>query len=78
MKHIFFKRYIAATLTALLLFSSAIALGENGNGIEILNWSKYQSEYDRQKPYREKSKRHPEKTDPDKYIKGQYGDMVRR
>ena len=26
---------------------------ENSNGIEILNWAKYQSEYDRQKPYRQ-------------------------
>lgn len=25
---------------------------ENGSGIEILNWAKYQTEYERQKPYR--------------------------
>ena len=29
---------------------------ENDDGIHILNWSKYQSEYDRQKPYREAKK----------------------
>lgn len=27
---------------------------ENGDGIHILNWDKYQSEYERQKPYRNK------------------------
>ena len=26
----------------------------NGHGIEILNWDRYQTEYDRQKPYRKK------------------------
>lgn len=36
---------------------------EDENGIRIINWSKYQSEYDRQKPYRQK-----ETTDHD----GQY------
>ncbi len=34
---------------------------ENGQGIHIINWVKYQSEYDRQKPYREerKTKKNP-------------------
>lgn len=31
-------------------------ISENSDGILILNWSKYQSEYDRQKPYRDKKK----------------------
>lgn len=29
---------------------------DNSNGIEIINWYKYQTEYDRQKPYRQKEK----------------------
>ena len=48
---------------------------ENGDGINIKNWSKYQSEYDRQKGYRQAKKLDD---DPDKYIKGEYGHMVRR
>jgi len=36
-------------------------INENGSGIEILNWDKYQSEYDRQKPYREAKRREKEK-----------------
>lgn len=31
-------------------------LKEDENGIQIMNWSTYQSEYDRQKPYRDKVK----------------------
>ena len=49
---------------------------KNGSGYRIINWEKYQSEYDRQKPYREKKKQ--EDRDPDKYIKGKYGGMVQR
>lgn len=48
----------------------------NGDGITILNWNKYQSEYDRQKPYRERKKEQSE--DPDKFIQGKYGHMVQR
>lgn len=33
---------------------------ENGSGIGIINWKKYQTEYDRQKPYRTKSKKERE------------------
>lgn len=44
---------------------------ENGNGIEIVNWDKYQSDYDRQKPYRKAKK------DKD-YKAGKYGHMVRQ
>jgi hypothetical protein len=43
---------------------------ENGTGIKIINWSKYQSEYDRQKPYR-KNKQIRE-TDPEKYSNDKY------
>ena len=51
----------------------------NGNGISICKWAEYQSEYDRQKPYRFAAKTGPQKnTDPDKYIKGIYGHMVKR
>jgi len=49
---------------------------ENKDGIHILNWGKYQSEYERQKPYRVKKKQ--EETDPDKYVKGKYGKAVKR
>ena len=31
-------------------------ISENSDGIHILNWSKYQSEYDRQRPYRDKKR----------------------
>lgn len=30
---------------------------ENSNGIEIINWARYQSEYERQKPYRHKEEK---------------------
>jgi hypothetical protein len=46
---------------------------EDGKGIHITNWKDYQSEYQRQKPYREKKKE-----DPDKYIKGKGGQVVQR
>jgi len=46
---------------------------EDDDGIHITNWERYQSEYDRQKPYRQKAK----SDDPDKYIKGKYGHMVK-
>ncbi len=51
-------------------------ISENSSGIHILNWSKYQSEYDRQKPYRQGKKHEPH--DPEKYVKGQYGKRVLR
>lgn len=49
---------------------------EDGGGIHITNWARYQSEYERQKPFREKKKQ--DEIDPDKYIKGKYGHMVQR
>ncbi len=42
--------------------------------IIITNWKAYQSEYERQKPYRQGR----DTTDPDRYIKGKYGHMVQR
>lgn len=45
-------------------------INENEHGIEITNWGKYQSEYDRQKSYRQKN------IDPEKYKKGKYGHLV--
>lgn len=47
---------------------------ENEHGIYITNWSAYQSEYERQKPYRQKAK----EEDRDKFIKGKYGHVVKR
>lgn len=47
---------------------------ENSEGIKLINWEHYQSEYERQKPYRQKAK----EDDPDKYTKGKYGHMVNR
>ena len=51
-------------------------IAENGSGIKITNWKYYQDEYNRQKPYRNAKK--DEDADPDKYIKGKYGNMVHR
>ena len=47
---------------------------ENDSGIELVNWGHYQSEYQRQKKYRDKKS----EEDPDKYIKGKYGHRVQR
>ena len=41
---------------------------ENETGIHITNWDVYQSEYERQKPYRGKKKE--DGFDPNKYLKG--------
>jgi len=48
---------------------------DKGGVLLISNWKAYQSEYERQKPYRQKGQ--PDE-DPDKYTKGKYGHMVRR
>ena len=47
---------------------------EDEKGIHITNWERYQSEYQRQKPYREAAK----EADPDKFIQGKYAHMVAR
>lgn len=50
---------------------------ETEQGIEIINFDAYQfTEYDRQKPYREKRK--TQEVDPDKFTKGKYGHMVQK
>lgn len=50
---------------------------ENGHGLFLTHFDDYQfTEYDRQKPYREAKK--AAEADPDKYIKGKFGHMVRR
>lgn len=46
---------------------------DNETGLHIKNWSAYQSEYSRQKPYRQQKS-----NDPDKYIKGKYKNIVQR
>ena len=51
-------------------------INENGSGIEILKWKEYQSDYTRQKPYRQAKKEAAE--DPDRFIKGKYGGVVKR
>lgn len=50
---------------------------ENAHGLFLTHFDDYQfTEYDRQKPYREAKKQRD--TDPDKYIKGPYGHVVKR
>ena len=49
-------------------------LSENDNGIHVTNWKAYQSEYERQKPYRQKGKT----DDADRFVKGKYGHVVKR
>ena len=54
---------------------------ENGQGIFLTHFDDYQfTEYDRQKPYREAKKlnRPQDNPDPDKYVKGAGGHMVKR
>lgn len=49
----------------------------NGSGIEFLNWGKYQSEYNRQKPYRKEKKTREERVKARDYTGGEYGKMVK-
>jgi len=52
---------------------------ENSHGIFLTHFDEYQfTEYDRQKPYRQAAKLQEQVIDPDKYIKGKHGHMVRR
>lgn len=58
-------------------------MSKNGKGVfRITNFEIYQfTEYDRQKPYRERKKllkRPQDNPDPDKYVKGKGGHMVKR
>lgn len=50
-------------------------ISENSGGMKIVKWKEYQSEYLRQKPYREKAKND---SDPGKYTRGKYGKHVRQ
>lgn len=48
---------------------------ETPDGLRIINWHKYQSEYDRQKPYRERKrakKENPSSEDPAKHQRGRF------
>lgn len=56
----------------LLKCKVANRIGEDNGVLTITNWKVYQSEYDRQKQYRQK------KENPDKYTKQKFDDMVRR
>ena len=49
-------------------------ISKDGQGITIVNWKKYQSEYDRQKKYRDKDG----EPDPEKFTKGKYSHLVKR
>lgn len=57
------------------LETNRVEITESG-AIRITNWHKYQSEYARQKPWRERRK--VTQIDPDKYIQGKYGQLVKR
>lgn len=57
------------------LQTNRIKIREKG-AIFIINWAKYQSEYDRQKTYRQPQK--ATAIDPYKYTKGKYGHLVQR
>ena len=78
------KQWIAGTLNIPLeLLNATIEkcieterIAENGDGLKIINWEKYQSEYDRQKPYRQAKKKCSD--DPDKYTEGKYGHNVEK
>jgi len=48
-------------------------LEDRDDMIILTNWKVYQSEYERQKQYRGKKE-----DDPEKFVKGKYGHMVRR
>ena len=50
-------------------------ISENETGVHITHWQDYQSEYERQKPYRQKGE---PATDPDRFVKGKLGHMVKR
>ena len=66
------------------IFESTIKKGidddsiyENSHGIFLTHFDEYQfTEYDRQKPYRQAKKEAAE--DPDRFIKGKYGGVVKR
>lgn len=61
---------------AIKILADTGRIRENGSGIEIINWGRYQTDSDRVKAWRE-AKKEQEK-DPDKYIKGYGGHLVKR
>ena len=54
-----------------------ISINEQGL-LTIVNWNKYQSEYERTKKYQREYYQRKKAGDPDKYIKGKLGHMVER
>jgi len=81
-KYPFPHNYIAGILNiplklleqSLEKFKKSDRVVEDENGIKIMNWERYQSEYERQKKYREKDT----ETKPHKYTGGKYGHMVKK
>ena len=82
-RHPYPHKFIAQEIHAdLEVFESTLAkslsedrITEDEHGIHITNWKAYQSEYERQKPYRQKK---DNKDDPNKYVEGKYGHVVKR
>lgn len=52
-------------------------ISEDGQGIRITNWAKYQSEYDRQKPWRERKKA-MQGVDSEKFNQGRLQELVKQ
>lgn len=50
-------------------------LEDNDDMIILANWKSYQSEYERQKPYRDKK---VEEDDPDKYARQKHSGMIKK
>ncbi len=83
-------RHIANTLaiplpllqSCLKKFKEQERVTEDGEGIHILKWHLYQRPYQTKTPWPEEQTepedKEPTPEDPDKYIKGKYGHMVRR
>ena len=77
-------QWIAATLNVPLPLLNTVLqkcveterIEMNGHGIKIINWSKYQSEYERQKPYRKKQAEQIAQSKFDD--QGKYTHMVQR
>ena len=49
----FFNVDLELLESTLDILKSTGRINENSHGIEIINWKKYQTDYERQKPYRE-------------------------
>jgi hypothetical protein len=84
-KQAYSQEWLAAFLNVPLdLFNEACRLlvateriTMNGTGIEIVNWKKYQTEYDRQKPYRKEKKTREERIKERDYTGGEHGHLVK-